>query len=84
MGNESNNPPVSVAQLLHEATETLAAAQTDLERVMSQVIESPRADKTMITEAIRAALDRLTAARSRLGDLERRALAGSDARTGTR
>ncbi|MBL8954355.1 MAG: hypothetical protein JNK82_26490 [Myxococcaceae bacterium] len=68
MANAS--PPTSVAQLLQEATTNLAEAQVDLERVMSEVTDSPRADKKMISDTIRAALDRLAAARSRLGELQ--------------
>lgn len=49
-----------------EATEDLAVAQTEVERALREVTTGSRADKTIISEVLKIAFERLTAARSKL------------------
>ncbi len=61
--------PTERQQRIDDAASKLEAAYAELELAMSQVSGAVRADKTMISSTIRSALDRLTAARERLGEL---------------
>jgi len=63
-------PTQAEQQLIDEAAETLAAAHAALELALGQVTGAVRADKTMISDTIRTALDRLNAAQLRLSQLK--------------
>jgi hypothetical protein len=55
-----------IAQRLRLARDQVAAAERDLDSVLAAISAAERAEKTMITEALRSALDKLATARTAL------------------
>ncbi len=59
-----------LARRIAEATEDLAVAQREVERAMRELSSGAiRADKTIITEVLRTAFEKLTTAREKLAVL---------------
>jgi hypothetical protein len=55
---------------LEEATKDLEIAQREVERVMQELtVDTPRAHKTLISEGLRLAFEKLTEARRKLEGL---------------
>ena len=58
----------AAAERLKAAKDDLAAAQRDVDRALGELKASARADKSMIGDALRSALERVSNARSRLNE----------------
>jgi len=56
----------------------VADAENDLAWLLAEIEAAPRAEKTILSEALRKALQKLVDARERLGKLETMLLASDD------
>lgn len=58
-------------QLIESAKRDVTEAETDLETVLAQIIEAPRAEKITVSAVVDSAFAKLRAAREILADAER-------------
>lgn len=61
--------PKTIELRIDEATSELAAAEVELQRVLDALLPQERADKTMVSAALREILGRVALAHRKLGDL---------------
>ena len=63
--------PPEQRKRIAEATEDLAIAQREVERAMTEITsDRPRAQKTIIGDALRVAFEKVAAARAKLAALD--------------
>jgi len=65
-------------QTLGEAKSELAAAESDLERALTEILVAPRAEKVTVSSVVEAAFQKLRAARKRLAEAETLVVAEPD------
>lgn len=63
--------PEKVQRRLAEATASIADAERELDRVMREIVSAERADKTIISEVVHSAFQKLAAARTNLEEVLR-------------
>lgn len=62
--------PTTLAAKLAEARTAIADAEAELDRLMQRIEPSSRPEKTLITESLQAAFERVRAARKALNELD--------------
>ncbi|GMV13712.1 MAG: hypothetical protein HS104_34750 [Polyangiaceae bacterium] len=55
---------------IERAQRDVASAEADLERLLGELLQAPRADKTTVSRVIEEAFGKLRSAKSDLADLE--------------
>lgn len=61
----------AVLDKVHTATTEVSDAAKDLDKLLSEILTAPRAQKTTISKVVDAAFTRLKVARSALKDVEK-------------